>query len=236
MENLRPELTPLPYRIQKLPVLRGYPVPWFVAKGPDGEYDFRLADPMKFRMALSRRLCWVCGERLGVNLCFVLGPMCAVNRTTAEPACHYECALWSAINCPFLARPKMVRRENDIPEEVMVPGESIRRNPGCCLLWTTKDYSTFLDNEGHRLIEVGLPDRVEAYAEGKPTTYEVVLHSLETGEPFLREACEREKSQEFRQRAHHALTEGIDATKEFLKLKLNEQAEMKRYWKSSQGV
>jgi hypothetical protein len=34
---------------------------------------------------------------------FVVGPMCGINRNSAEPPSHKECAQWSARNCPFLS-------------------------------------------------------------------------------------------------------------------------------------
>jgi len=91
---------------------RGYPVPWFVA-WVDGKPEFRASSREKFRDAVKKRLCWVCGEQLGVYMVFVAGCMCGINRTTSEPPCHLECGQWSAINCPFLSNPQMVRREDD---------------------------------------------------------------------------------------------------------------------------
>src|SRR5690242_2247182 len=110
---LRPELEqPLPDRIARLPLdERGYPVPWFV-DWVDGKPEFRAMDPAKWKRAVKERLCWVCGDRLGVLLVFPIGPMCGINRTTAEPPSHRDCALWSVRNCPFLSRPHMVRRED----------------------------------------------------------------------------------------------------------------------------
>jgi len=76
-ELLRGELSPLPERIKALLVFRGYPVPWFVAypNGPEGEPEFRGYDTKKWIAAVQQKLCWVCGQQLGGNLGFVLGPM-----------------------------------------------------------------------------------------------------------------------------------------------------------------
>jgi hypothetical protein len=103
---IRPELEALPSRMKTLPVdERGYPVPWFV-DWVDGKPEFRAMDGNKWESAVRYRLCWVCGGTLGVNKSFVAGPMCGINRTSAEPPCHLECATWSARNCPFLKNPQ----------------------------------------------------------------------------------------------------------------------------------
>src|SRR6266478_9619881 len=86
-------LTELPRRMRSLPLdERGYPVPWFVA-WVDGKPEFRASSREKFRDAVKKRLCWVCGEQLGVYMVFVAGCMCGINRTTSEPPCHLVCRL-----------------------------------------------------------------------------------------------------------------------------------------------
>src|ERR1043165_6865260 len=141
--QLREGLPPLPARMKKLPIdHRGYVVPWFVARPPAGElFDFRLADPDRAAQAMRFGNCWVCGEVVGRHKTFVIGPMCAVNRTTSEPPCHIECARFSAIACPFLTLPKAKRNDKGLPEGVRAslgpPEAAIPRNPGVSCLWTT---------------------------------------------------------------------------------------------------
>jgi hypothetical protein len=174
---------------------RGYPVPWFV-DWLDGKPEFRAMDPRKWREAVRERLCWVCGERLGYWMTFVIGPMCAINRTTAEPPCHPECATWSAKNCPFLSRPHMVRREDDVINAAactgQVAGVPILRNPGVTLLWTTRRYKVFNDGNNKPLIEIGPHHSIEWIAEGRAATRAEVVHSIETGLPLLRQAAVQE--------------------------------------------
>lgn len=189
---LRPELEALPARLQRLPIDdRGYPVPWFVA-WVDGRPEFRAMDAAKFIAAVKERRCWVCGDRLGVHLSFVIGPMCGINRTTSEPPSHHECAQWSARKCPFLTRPHMVRREDDFTEEMRnAPdgdvGIPILRNPGVALVWNTRGYQLTREPNGRYLITVGEPESIEWYAEGRPATRAEVEHSVTTGLPALRE-------------------------------------------------
>src|SRR5439155_15335159 len=111
--ELRSGVTQLPERIKALPVdERGYPIPWFVDY-VNGKPEFRAMDQHKWVRALKEKLCWVCGQPLGRMMTFVAGCMCGINRTSAEPPSHYDCALWSAKNCPFLNNPDMVRREDE---------------------------------------------------------------------------------------------------------------------------
>jgi hypothetical protein len=173
----------VPERIKALPVdpVRKVPVPWFVA-WVDGRPEFRVMDGEKFK----ERRCWVCEEPLGRNMTFVLGPMCAINRTSSEPPGHTGCARYSARRCPFLSRPHMDRREGGLEElETEHAGEMIRRNPGVTLLWTTRGYAPFGDGRGGVLFRVGDPDSVEWYREGRPATRAEVEESIRTGLPIL---------------------------------------------------
>lgn len=195
--KLRPELTPLPLRMLNLPVdERGYVVPWFVA-WVDGKPEFRAMDFYKWRRAVREKLCWVCGTRLGSYFAFVTGPMCLVTLTNSEPPSHLQCATWSAVNCPFLSKPQMVRRENALPENIQDPaGVGLKRNPGACAVYVTKGFRVFKDSVGKPLIE--LPEEHESidwYAEGRKATRAEVEHSIDTGVHFLLEIAEQEGPQ-----------------------------------------
>ena len=207
--GLRPELGTLPSRLQHLPLdSRGYPVPWFV-KWIDGEPDFRVMDGEKFGRAVKEKRCWVCGGPLGRYMTFVSGPMCVLNRTSAEPPSHHDCAEWSARHCPFLSRPHMERREDEVINNSNHGTASITRNPGCTALVTTKKYVLFRAPEGSAssgwLIDMGNFERVEWFAEGRSATSEEVAHSIETGMPLLKEQCDQESSQKRIDAAHAEL-------------------------------
>lgn len=177
----------LPERMRDLPVdERGYLIPWFVPY-VDGKPEFRAMDPEKYRRSLRDRLCWVCGKPLGRYLCFTIGPMCALNRTTSEPPEHLECAEWSVKNCPFLSRPKMHRREFPMGKLDPIGGIMIERNPGVSLLWVTKSFEVWRDENGHPLIEVGEPIHLFWYAEGRTATRAEIDESINTGLPILEE-------------------------------------------------
>ena len=189
-------LPEIPSRIARLPRdERGYPVPWFVS-WIDGKPEFRCADGRKFGMAIKHKLCWVCGQRLGNRMAFVLGPMCGVSRTTAEPPCHPGCAEFSAKACPFLTKPKAVRREANLPEDASeAAGFAIKRNPGVTLLWMTDSYDTFDDGRGGLLFHVGDPKEVKWFAEGRAAKREEIVASMESGLPILMDMARKEGTQ-----------------------------------------
>jgi hypothetical protein len=195
---LRPELGDPPARIAKLPLdRRGYPVPWFVSI-VNGEPEFRAMDPAKWRLAVRERRCWVCGERLGAYLAFVLGPMCGITRTSAEPPSHRDCARWSAEHCPFLSRPHMVRREDAWTEAQSdtVAGIGLKRNPGVTLIWMTRRYTLFADDKGRPLIRVGAPLEVIWICEGRTATRAEVAASVAGGYPSLLAPAEAQDREE----------------------------------------
>lgn len=190
--RLRAELPRLPARMQRLPLdNRGYPVPYFVAR-INGVPDFRVADTKKWSLCVNNSHCWVCGEVVGVNKTYVIGPMCAVNRTTSEPACHLDCAQFSATACPFLTLPKAQRRDTKLPEGVTDPGGiSIPRNPGVTCLWTTRSYRLIDAGNGY-LFRIGEPSAVQWYAEKFHATRAQVLASIDSGMPLLRKMAEQD--------------------------------------------
>jgi hypothetical protein len=152
---MRADLPPLPPRMQHLPIdARGFPVPFFVA-WIDGVPDHRIADPKKFELAVRFRRCWVCGEQMGRFCAYVIGPMCAVNRVSADPPMHRECAEYSVRVCPFLTRPHARRRTDALTENGESRGIPILRNPGVALLWVTRTGRSNAHHEGAALLHRG---------------------------------------------------------------------------------
>jgi hypothetical protein len=175
----------MPDRIAALPRdAKERPVPWFVA-WVDGVPDFRVIGPGKIAEAVMEKRCWVCGERLGKYLSFVIGPMCAVNRISSEPASHRDCAIYAAQACPFLTTPKMHRNEKGLPGEVRpAAGIPSVRNPGVTLIWITKGYKILRVDNGV-LFQLGEPVGTLWFSEGREATRTEILHSIETGLPSL---------------------------------------------------
>lgn len=182
----------MPARFRKLPVdRRGYPVPKFV-EWINGVPDFRCVDGRWMLACVKQSLCWLCGEKLGRHMAFVIGPMCAVNRVSSEPPSHLECAQFAVRACPFLVQPKRRRNEEGLPEEAVdAAGIPLDRNPGCALIWVTRSYKPFNANGG-TLFRIGEPERTEWYAHGRKATHDEIMASIDSGLPLLRREAEKD--------------------------------------------
>jgi hypothetical protein len=179
----------LPERMRGLPIeSRGYPVPFFVGY-VDGKPDFRTMDGRKFDLACEKKLCWMCGQRLGAHFTFAIGPMCAINRVISEPPSHRSCVEYGVRACPFLTNPRMRRNEKNLAGGT-VAGEHLDRNPGVTLLWTTHHYIMFWAGNGW-LFRLGEPTRLQWFAEGRAATREEILASIDGGLPTLIDSYER---------------------------------------------
>lgn len=183
----------IPERIAKLPrdPERAYPVPWFVA-WIDGKPVFKAADGAKLATAIKFRRCWICGQPLGKWLAFVVGPMCTVNRVSAEPPMHKDCANYSVRVCPFLLNPKQkrnpkeIRSEEDPNLQMSKPGGiMLERNPGVMALWLTSSYQLVPDHAGGFVLSMGPPTELTWFAEGRHATRSEVLAAIDSGYPLL---------------------------------------------------
>lgn len=170
----------------------GYPVPFFVA-WVDGKPDFRIVDSAKMHDCIRFGLCWLCGQSIGTWKTYVIGPMCAVNRVSSEPPSHTACAEFAVRACPFLTRPQVHRREGHKPEGLVEPaGIGVTRNPGVALLWTNRRPLHFvgvpkgLAGATNFLFDVGAPERIAWYAEGREATPEEIWASFNGGLELLR--------------------------------------------------
>ena len=201
LPGYRPGLPPVPDHMRHLPVRRGYPVPWFVAK-VDGDYHFPTADGSKVAIAVKANRCWVCGGQLGTRYAFVIGPLGTVTRTTSEPPCHRECAVFSATACPFLARPGMKRQLEHAEGSSPPPGLHIERNPGASVVWITRAFSVARvpgdqGVEGGVLFKLDWPETVLWFREGRAATREEALDAIESGVPILREYAPTDDDREY---------------------------------------
>jgi hypothetical protein len=118
--------------------------------------------------------------------------MCVINRTTMEPACHRDCAEFTAKACPFLTRPREKRNEKGLNPSAGAPGTMIKRNPGCVCLYETPLAKAFDDGMGGWLIRLDAPTRVDWWAEGRKATRDEIMASIDSGLPLLEAEAEKD--------------------------------------------
>jgi hypothetical protein len=179
----------MPPQIARLPRdRRGLPVPWFAA-WQDDQPIFTHADPRKWVSAVRHGKCWICGEPLGRNVAFVLGPISAINRITSEPAQHLGCAIYSVRACPFLINPRM--RRVPAPAGELAPGGiPIDDNPGCSVVWQTRERGVIAADDPDRpsfgyLVRVGPPAAVTWWTRGREATAREAADAFVTGARYL---------------------------------------------------
>lgn len=121
-----------PAGVKGLPIdqATGYPIPFFVARLPDGTRDLRIADSRKKGTCLKQRICWVCGRPLNVLLAVIGGPLGAFNRKQSDMPCHPSCAEFSVKYCPHLNRANAKYRQTGKPVEAESPTGLIMEHPG----------------------------------------------------------------------------------------------------------
>jgi hypothetical protein len=160
----------------------------------DGVSDFRFTDPAKIIRAVRERRCLTCGFPLvGASCTFVVGPMCAVNRISAEPPSHRDCAEFAARACPFLTHPAARRRVAGMPDGVQdAAGTMIKRNPGVTLLWATDGYAVVPAGGDGYVFQMRAPSEVRCFAEGRRATSAEVRASFTSGLPLLRAEAEKD--------------------------------------------
>ena len=195
--HIRPDCLPLPAAMAGRPVeRRGYPVPWFATWTADG-WDLRVVRPERAAEARRRQVCWVSGQPLGRYRAFVIGPMCSINRVSADPPTTREIALWSARVCPFLSRPLAVRNTRGLAElgfrEEEQRGVMLARNPGVCAVWVTDRYRVGQRGAERGLFFLGEPTaEVQWFTEGRPAARAEVEAAIATGLPALHAVAEQE--------------------------------------------
>jgi hypothetical protein len=170
----------MPERIKSLPTYGGKPIPFFVSM-IDGKPDFRVVNALKVYECCYTKACFICGQKLGTYLAFVIGPMCTVSRISAEPPSHLECAQYAVKVCPFLAHPWMSRRVEGLPDDVREPpGAFAEYNPGCTAIWVTKSYRPIV-HDGGLLFRIGEPTTWWWYKEGELASREDVVLAFDHG-------------------------------------------------------
>lgn len=87
----------------------------------------------------------------------------------------------------FPGRPKRLRDERDLPKGLQQAGFGITRNPGVAMVWSTRKWKTWRPPGGGILFNIGEPDAIDWFAEGRPATNGEIMKSVTTGIPLLLE-------------------------------------------------
>jgi hypothetical protein len=136
--------------------LRGYPIPFIVMRDRAGGAHFPVNDADRVALCIRKRLCGICGKRIGETVWFVGGPRCFTHPRGAfvDPPMHHGCASYALSVCPYLAAPSYGRRTD---AKNLTPGLM----PG----------GTFLV-----LDETMIDDRPSLFGLGETTRFETVRH------------------------------------------------------------
>ena len=122
---------------------RGYPIPFFVYRPEDGaEPDLRIADVRTQRLCHLKRLCWVCGRKLGETLAFIGGPKSVQQHVFVDYAMHLECAEFSMRTCPFLLGQSKRYAKAQRPSQAHAPAGMILERPEIMAIYLTRKYRT----------------------------------------------------------------------------------------------
>ena len=158
---------PMPTRILTLRKdARGYPIPFAVGNGTDGQPDFRVIEPAKWMRAAQHRLCGICGESMGAHLAFVGGTLSISNRLFTDLPMHRDCAVYALRACPFLAAPKFAYSRT-APEWAHVSQNVDAKRPNRFGLGVTKDYKLARLPDGEVVIQAAEFSAVEWWHEGE---------------------------------------------------------------------
>lgn len=193
--KLRPEMEDAPTAMTGRPVdHRGFYVPWFVtAKTDDGLWDFVRIDPRRIREAYDREICFISGEPLGRYRSFVIGPMCCINRITAEPPSKREIAEWSTRVCPFISNPMAKRPDLEDGTYNAAPGVMIPDNPGVIAIWTVDRHDYTMDR--NRIINLGDPSHLAFYTHKREATPDEVRKAMVFGANRLLDMAQQQSAE-----------------------------------------
>lgn len=148
---------PLPARMRSLVRDdRGYLI-FHAVTPPEGAHegarvDFRILSVEHHMEVARRRLCAICGKRLGQQLFWIGGPMCILNRVFGDGHMHEDCARYALAVCPYLAiATKSYRyhdRDGEHASEELTDDNVIHRKPRMMVLAMTRECHLLLPRNG----------------------------------------------------------------------------------------
>jgi hypothetical protein len=158
----------IPKFLSHLKTYGGYPVP-FVQIWIDGKPDFRVIDPEKVRQCVNKKLCAICGVKLG-EFCFFIGSdLCKANHLFTDPAMHGPCAEFATRSCAFLSGKKPEYSNRPVAESVVrVEEMAASTRPKNMYVFTTRTKKfKFVKVEDSLMIQAGPWSRVVEIQEAE---------------------------------------------------------------------
>lgn len=126
---------------------RRIPVPYVTTRTPEGVPDFTSINEARVLRCARLRLCGICENEMGYWVAFLGGPKAAENRAYFDPPMHEECARYSVVACPYIARTEMKRRKNPLMPSVAPDGMELRR-PEYYALYLTRSWRLEMRRDG----------------------------------------------------------------------------------------
>ena len=158
----------VPERMANLPRdADGRVIFWTAHVRADGTPDFRVLEMARVHRALKRRLCGMCGQRLGGNtLCTIGSEDNLAERRATDPMMHEDCARYALAACPFLSGRAVRRSGRDLPAGTSAIRTAYERDrpPRTGLAFTRSYDPTWrADIQGYRY---AAPHRIEWFEVG----------------------------------------------------------------------
>ena len=198
MAKVHPLMADAPEKIRFLPINeKGFYVPWFSHWEGDKPI-VQIADMRKMRLAIRKKLCWICGHPLGSYGAFVVGSMCVVSRVCSEPPNHRDCALFAVRACPYITKPlsKRTGHKTGLPLKDE-PEFAFTGNPKLWLVYSTRSWSPHTSGES-TFFRFGEPDWYEFFHEGRKATREEIDEGFAEAQPRLQQEAEQKGPQAIR--------------------------------------
>lgn len=93
----------IPSFLSHLPVYRGFPIPYFVPKDENGNYQLKYASGEKMAACFKYHKCCICFKPLEKGeYYFISGPIGLMTQTDSHSPMHKRCAEYSLNVCPHM--------------------------------------------------------------------------------------------------------------------------------------
>lgn len=140
---------------------RGMPIPYLMSG-----ISQTTMSPERFHEIVTKKLCMVCGEKLGNKKWFLGGYRAMVNRLFVDPAMHEECAHYSLKRCPFLSNP--VQKYHKKPSEgaTFVDQVAVGVKRAAQVLMRTNGYQVVI-YDGQPMVLANAWEHVEFWRRGE---------------------------------------------------------------------